>query len=174
MADVLSLVFASVGLASSSLGPPRLFDGEATPAAGAEWWWLAIGALVAAVLCVGMYRAVRRTLLSDERLALLMLSRKFRINANQRRAVERLAARAGASPVSLLICESAFARAAAGEVLKPGSAVESKPVLLTGHEVAELERVAERLFGEGCVQQVAESPDTDGEELNDDTSQWVA
>jgi len=174
LADVLSHAIVSAGPGIATLGPPRLYEGEASAAVGPAWWWLAIGATVAALLCVVVYRTMRRSMLSDERLALLMLARRHRLTMKQRRAVERLAARAGATPVALLICESAFARAAQGEMLNPDSTVEAKPVLLTGHELAELERVAERMFGEGCVQQVLESPDTHGEEVSDDTSQWVA
>ncbi|MFU8830041.1 MAG: hypothetical protein ACNA8P_11510 [Phycisphaerales bacterium] len=158
-----------------ALGPPRLYDESATGAAVTTAWALPVVLLVAAVLLWIGFGVVRRRMLGDERMAFVMLSRRMKLGRQQKRAVERLAARAGAPPVGLLVCESAFVRAVHGQRLDQHRSVESKAVLLTAPELLELGRVAERLFGPGCLEQARPiEPEDRKEEVADEAFGWVA
>lgn len=161
------------------LGPPRLFENEGSaPGAIGPWWWVVATIGVIALVCVAL-RWLKRTRLSDERLAFVLMGRRLGLRRSHRDAIERLAQRSGGDPIGLLMCESAFARAAAGERLGPSRSVERKPVLLTGAELSELGSACEQLFGPGATDRLQRSGDDDHqeEEPDDDREQrgqWVA
>lgn len=117
---------------------------------------------------------VRRAMSSDERLGFRMLARRLRLKRRERHALERLAERAGVAPVGLLISGSAFSKAAHGERLSRGEQVEAKPILLTGTELMDLERVAQRLFGDEALEPMPQTPDDSEEEADDETKRWTA
>jgi hypothetical protein len=157
----------------SMIGPPRLFDGDAPSSSGGELWIYA-AVLVAAVALGWVLLRARRAVSSDERLGFLLLARRYRLKRRERQAVERLAERAGVAPVGLLVSGSAFARASRGERLSAAEQVEAKPVLLTGTDLMDLERVAQRLFGDDAVEPMPQTPDDSGEEAADETKRWTA
>lgn len=164
----------SIELLLASPGPPRLFEGGASEVSGGGWWLLGIVIALGAAAAAGVFCIVRRRVINEEQLAMKLLSRRLGLKGKQRAAVERLGARSGVAPVGLLVCESAFVRAARGERILPGSQLETKPVLLTGAELIELGSVAERLFGPGALEQGSDAMREHEEEADDEASQWVA
>lgn len=159
-----------------ALGAPRLYDGQLpSEAVGSVWWSLA--AFVCVVLVgITAWRLVRRRMLSAERDAFVRLARGLGLSRSERKAVDRLAERAGVEAVGLLLCESAFIRASHGEAL-PVSAqrvVESRVVLLTAQEHLEIGRLAERIFGPSAMSSRADWTRTEPEEVVDEHGKWVA
>ncbi len=159
--------------AIAQIGPPRLFDGETPAQSGVGLWVYAIS-LVVGVLLIFVVLRLKTLLGSDDRIAFRLLARRCGLIRREREAVERLASRSGVAPVALLISESAFSRAAAGERLSPSQSVEVKPVLLTRTDLGDLERVSARLFPEGSLQPTVRIPDENREEIPDEANRWTA
>lgn len=161
------------------LGPPQFFEQDRVASSGSPVWLWLVSGLVLAALGVIVFRRLWRMRLSDERLAFVLMSRRLGLGRGHREAIERLAQRSGTDPIGLLMCESAFARAAAGERFADGGSVERKPVLLTGAELAELGSACEELFGPGAIERLQREPETDlheeeASDANEQRGQWVA
>ncbi|MCR9217831.1 MAG: hypothetical protein NXI14_11620 [bacterium] len=161
------------------LGPPRLFEDDGLASSAPSSWLWFVGAVAVALCGAIALRRLWRMRLTDERLAFLLMSRRLGLGRGQRDSIERLARRSGTDPIGLVMCESAFALAAAGGRFGDPTAIERKPVLLTGAELSELGSACEKLFGAGAIDRLQRDAETDANEgepsdAQRQRGQWVA